>query len=109
MRREKAEVQARWLDLRQRRDQLELRKDAARRRHWEGSVLAARRFEVSEAAYGVERAVEASDENSEGDNLECMLRGLGRTVSSVNGGGALNVLRGFNAQLERLAGAIEGG
>lgn len=104
IRREKAELQARWLEIRQQRDQLDVKKDAVRRRHWEGEVLSGRRFEVSEAAFEVERAAE--EECEEDDNLEFMLRGVGGNVSSVNGGGMLNMLKGFNAQLERLAGTL---
>ncbi|KAK5101558.1 hypothetical protein LTR70_000715 [Exophiala xenobiotica] len=104
MRREKAELQNRWLEIRRQRDQLDLRKDAVRRRHWEGEVLSRRKFEASQAAFAVEGA--ADQECGEGDGLELRLRQVANDVSSVDGGGMLQTLKGFNAQLERLAGAL---
>lgn len=104
MRREKAELQSRWLEIRRQRDQLDLRKDAVRRRHWEGEVLIRRKFEASQAAFAIEGVVD--QESGEGDGLELRLRQVANDVSSEDGGGVLQTLKGFNAQLERLAGAL---
>ena len=104
-RREKADLQARWLEIRQRRDQLDLRKDAVRRQHWENEVLARTRFNVSEAAFGLENAVAGDGENEaevdEGQGLEVMLRKVARDVSGHDA--ILETLKAFNVKLERMA------
>lgn len=113
-RREKAEVQSRWLELRRQRDQIALRADEIRRRHWEGEVVARVAWEASESAGKVEAEVQKAQEDdedqegAEGARLEMMLRTLARDVSNVDGGGVLQRLKVFNAQLERLAGVLDG-
>lgn len=109
IRREKAELQARWLEIRRQRDQLDLRKDAVRRNHWEGEVLSRKKFEASQAAFGVENALSRDDTNEvaeEGAGLELMLREVAADVSSANGAGMVESLKSFNARLERLAGVL---
>jgi len=104
VRREKAELQSRWLEIRRQRDQLDLRKDVVRRTHWEGEVLNRRKFEASQAAFAAEGAI--GQESGQCDELEFRLRQVAGDVSSVDGGGVLQTLKTFNAQLERLAGAL---
>lgn len=104
VRREKAELQSRWLEIRRQRDQLDLRKDVVRRTHWEGEVLNRKKFEASQAAFAAEGAI--GQESGQHDELEFRLRQVAGDVSAVDGGGVLQTLKTFNAQLERLAGAL---
>ncbi|KAK5090642.1 hypothetical protein LTR05_000817 [Lithohypha guttulata] len=105
-RREKAELQARWLEIRRRRDQLELRKDAIRRQHWENESLATKRFDASEAALGVEDSLSRSREHQDldrGPELEFKLMKIARDVSNASNDGSgsiLQTVRAFNARLE---------
>lgn len=106
-RREKAELQARWLEIRKRRDQLDLRKDEIRRQHWENEILEKKRFEASEAAFGLEIALSRQNEEEgteQGQGLELMLRSLAKGVSnrSDEGGAILQTLKSFNGELEKL-------
>lgn len=112
-RRDKAEVQARWLELRERRDQIALRADEIRKQHWESEAIARRAWQASESAGKVEAELQRAEEGEEdevGDSgrLEVMMRTLVGDVSSVDGGGVLRTLKGFNERLERLATVLEG-
>lgn len=106
-RREKSQLQARWLEVRKQRDRLELRKDAVRRQHWEGEVLSRKAWNISQSAYRLETAVSRDegdmDQQDGADLLEFSLDQLKQDVSLKDGGGILNVLKQFNAQLEQTA------
>lgn len=103
-RREKAELQARWLEVRKQRDVMALRMDAARRQHWENEEMSRQAWDVSQSAHRLETAVSRAEpeQESQAALLESSLREVGQEVSSKNGGGVLNVLRTFNAQLEQV-------
>lgn len=109
-RREKSELQARWLEVRKQRDRLELRKDAIRRQHWEGEFLSRKAWDISQSAYRLETAVSRDESNMDqgggADLLEFSLDQLKQDVSLKDGGGILNVLKQFNAQLEQTARAL---
>lgn len=110
-RREKAELQTRWLEIRRQRDVLDLRKDAIRRRHWENETLARRRFDASEAAAGLEEALMAGTEPDDdaapaAASLEYLIRDVLKDVSNSadeTSGSILETVQSFNAHLKRLA------
>ncbi|EXJ78983.1 hypothetical protein A1O3_08483 [Capronia epimyces CBS 606.96] len=106
--RDKASLQTEWLELRKEREQIALRCDDVRRRHWEFEEQARERWDLSEAARRAELELERDDQPNE-DGLEFLLRSVVSSVSSASeAGGLLDKVRSFNSQLERMAAVLEG-
>lgn len=111
-RREKADLQARWLEVRKQRDLMALRMDAVRRQHWEDEVLSRKSWDISQTANRLEVAINKDEHRTDDEQeskpllLEFSLKKLARDVSSMEDGGTLNTIRHFNAQLDRLAAAL---
>lgn len=107
--REKADLQARWIEVRRQREQIALRCDQVRRQHWDDERDAEDRWRISEAAQQTELELERNEADGE-EGLEYLLRTVAGHVSNLSaGGGVLERIKSFNAQLERMAGILEKG
>lgn len=106
--REKAGLQAEWIELRREREQIALKCDAVRRRHWESENEAREKWALSEAAKRVEHEIER-DSAEEDEGLEFFLRNVTDIVSCQSSrGGILGMIKSFNSQLEHMATFLEG-
>lgn len=107
-RREKSSLQTEWVELRKEREQIALKCDAVRRRHWECEDAARERWDLSEAARRAELELGQHDHSNEG-GFEFLLRSVVDTVSSATEeGGLLDRVKSFNAHLENMALFLEG-
>jgi len=110
--REKAALQAEWMEIRRQREQIALKCDRVRERHWECEDERKRRWLVSEAAQRADLALERDDQaGAEGteEGLEFLLRSVAGHLSSASeDGGLLERIKSFNAELEKLAAILEG-
>ena len=108
VKREKADLQARWIEVRMQRERIALRCDRVRREHWESEQTREERWRISEAARRAELELERNPPEEE-ESLEFLLRSVAAEVtSSSSGGGLLSRLKGFNKSLEAMAGMLEG-
>jgi hypothetical protein len=105
--REKNEMQARWIEVRRKREEVALRMDRVRREHWESEDRGAEAWKLSEGLHGVEIAMER-EKGTESESLEYLLTTVGAGVSGHLGGGILQMVKSFNAQMERMLGVLEG-
>ena len=107
VRREKNDLQSRWLEVRGQRERVALRCDRLRREHWENEQSREDRWMISEAARRAELELD-KDSPDEEEALEYLLRSVAEEVSSTAAGGLLNRMKSMNAQLEKMAGVLEG-
>lgn len=108
--RDKASLQAEWLEIRKERERIALRCDAVRRRNWESEADARRKWHLSEAARRAELESAQGVPEGEYTGTEFMLRSVVNEVSCASDrGGILERVRSFNAQLESLASFLESG
>jgi len=106
--REKAALQAEYIEIRKEREQIALKCDMVRRRHWECEEHTRQRWSLSETARRVEQEIERS-EAMEVEGFEFLLQSVTDSVSSATGhGGVLGKIKSFNAQLENMAQLLEG-
>lgn len=106
--REKSQLQARWLDIRRQREEIALRCDGIRQQNWERERDREAKWTISEAAHKLELEVERNNAPEE-ESLEYMLRAVAADVSNSHGdGGLLERIKSFNSQLEHMAGVLEG-
>lgn len=104
--RELAELQARWVEVRRQREEVALKADGIRRQNWENEEEGRRQWDVSELARATE--LELGKGATDEDNLELLLKEVASKVSSTRGQmGMLDRVRSFNGQLERLAAVLE--
>ncbi|KIW17411.1 hypothetical protein PV08_04605 [Exophiala spinifera] len=109
-RRDKAALQAEWLEVRKERERIALKCDAVRKRNWESEAEARRKWHLSEAARRAELELDQNTPDGEDDDMEFMLRSVVNEVSCISDrGGTLERVRSFNAQLESLATFLERG
>ncbi|KPI45683.1 uncharacterized protein AB675_798 [Cyphellophora attinorum] len=105
---EKAELQAQWLQLRAQREDVALRCDHIRQQNWQRDREREAKWTISEAARQTEMELDRSEEQTE-ESLEYLLRTVAVDVSnSQGGGGLLDQIKSFNTRLERMAGVLEG-
>ena len=107
VKREKTDLQSRWLEVRGQRERIALGCDRLRREHWEDEQSRENQWMISEAARKAELELE-KDSSDEEEALEHLLRSVAEEVSSTAGGGLLNRMKSMNAQLEKMAGVLEG-
>ena len=108
VKREKADLQSRWIEVRRQRQQVALRCDRVRREHWEDEQEREEKWHISESAYKAELELERGEPEEE-EGLEYLLRIVADEVSNRSeGGGLLTKIRSVNAQLEKMAGTLEG-
>jgi hypothetical protein len=108
VKREKADLQARWIEVRKQRDVVALKCDRVRREHWENEQAMEARWRISEAARKSELELER-DSPEEEEGLEFLLHSVAEEVTNAHeGGGLLNRMKSLNLQLERMAGMLEG-
>ena len=108
VKREKADLQSRWIEVRRQREQVALRCDRVRREHWEDEQEREEKWHISDSAYKAELELERGEPEEE-EGLEYLLRTVAGEVSNRSeGGGLLTKIRSVNAQLERMAGVLEG-
>ncbi|KIV78445.1 hypothetical protein PV11_10165 [Exophiala sideris] len=101
--REKAALQAEWMEIRKERERIALKCDAVRRRHWIYEEEARQKWQLSEAARRAELEMDRADE-VEDEGTEFLLRTVAQDVSSASEqGGFLERIKSFNAQLENMA------
>ncbi|KAK4936244.1 hypothetical protein LTR10_022831 [Elasticomyces elasticus] len=101
--REKAALQAEWMEIRKERERIALKCDAVRRRHWIYEEEARQKWQVSEAARRAELEMDRADE-VEDEGTEFLLRTVAQDVSSASEqGGLLERIKSFNSQLENMA------
>jgi hypothetical protein len=105
--REKADLQTRWVEVRQQREETALKCDAVRRKHWKNEAKGKERHEMSEQLHTLEMVMEREKDEVE-EGLEFMLRSVAGRVSSADGGGLLERVKEFNRHLERTAAVLEG-
>ncbi|EXJ61337.1 uncharacterized protein A1O5_11895 [Cladophialophora psammophila CBS 110553] len=106
--REKAALQAEYIELRTEREQVALKCDALRRRHWDHEEATRQKWTLSEAARRVEQELGRNMETDH-DGFEFLIRSVTTAISSASGnGGILDRVKSFNAQLENMASAFEG-
>ena len=109
--REKAQLQAQWMEVRKQREEVALKCDEIRRKHWEDEAEGRESHELSERLHELEMHLERDRQQQEEEQeagLEYMIRTVARDVSSVEGGGILDRVKEFNRQLERTALVFEG-
>ena len=99
--REKTETQARWIEVRRKREEIALRMDRVRRDHWESEGMGAKAWKLSEGLYGVEIGTER-ERGTETESIEYLLKSVGAHVSGFQGGGMLQRVKAFNVQMERM-------
>ncbi|KIW96607.1 uncharacterized protein Z519_01998 [Cladophialophora bantiana CBS 173.52] len=105
--REKAALQAEYIELRTEREQVALKCDALRRRHWDCEEATRQKWTLSEAARRVEQELDRNMETG-CDRFEFLIRSVTTAISSASGhGGILDRVKSFNAQLENMASALE--
>lgn len=107
VKRGKTDLQSRWLEVRSQRERVALRCDRLRREHWEDEQSREDRWMISEAARKAELKLE-KDSPDEEEALEHLLRSVAEEVSGTAGGNLLNRMKSMNAQLEKMAGVLEG-
>ena len=107
LKREKTDLQTRWLEVRSERERTALRCDRLRHEHWENEYSRQDRWSISEAARKAELELDQKSPEEE-EALEYLLRSVAEEVTITGGGGLLNRLKSMNAQLEKIAGMLEG-
>lgn len=108
VKREKADLQARWIEVRKQRERIALKCDHVREEHWENEHTREERWMISEAARKAELALDGETPD-EDESIEFMLRSVAEQVTNAhNGGGSLHRMQSMNKQLERMAGVLEG-
>jgi hypothetical protein len=106
--REKADLQARWIEVRKQRERIALKCDRVRREHWENEQAREEKWRISEAARRTELELDRDQANEE-ESLEFLLRTTAEEVTNAHqGGGLLNRMQSFNEQLEKIASMLEG-
>jgi hypothetical protein len=105
--RKKNEMQSRWIEVRRKREEVALRMDRVRREHWESEEQRAEAWKLSEGLHAVEIAMER-EKGTETESLEYLLTTVGAGVSGHQGGGVLQKVKSFNAQMERMVEVLEG-
>ncbi|KIW30599.1 hypothetical protein, variant [Cladophialophora immunda] len=106
--REKAALQTEYIELRKEREQVALKCDALRRRHWQCEESTREKWALSEAARRVEQEMDRNS-GADDESIEFLIRSVTPAVSSASGHGILDKVRSFNAQLENMALILEGG
>ena len=101
VKREKADLQAQWIEVRRQRERVALKCDRVRREHWENEQAREDRWNISEAARKVELELERNSPD-EDEGLEYLLRAVAEEVTNAHDGGLLNRVRSLNAQLEQM-------
>ncbi|KAK5050959.1 hypothetical protein LTR84_003518 [Exophiala bonariae] len=105
--REKAGLQAEYSEIRKQREQIALKCDLVRRRHWDCEQDVREKWNISETARRVELDVERNEEEVD-EGIEFLLRSVANDVSnSSDAGGILDRTKAFNAQLEMMALMLE--
>ncbi|KAI1614579.1 hypothetical protein EDD36DRAFT_418411 [Exophiala viscosa] len=105
--REKASLQAEWMEIRKERERIALKCDAVRRRHWIYEEEVRQKWQLSEAARRAELEMDRAD-GIEDEGTEFLLRTVAQDVSSASEqGGMLARIKSFNAQLETTASFLE--
>ena len=104
--REKADLEAQWLEIRRQRNEIALKTDAVRRRHWRSEADRRETHELSQHLHDLEMMVER-DEEGEEDGLEYLLQDVAGCVSNTDGGNLLARIKAFNQQLERTAAVLD--
>ncbi len=101
--REKAALQAEWIEIRKERERIALRCDAVRRNNWENEAEARQKWQLSEAARRAELEWDQAGP-VEHEGTEYLLRGVTDELSSASAhGGLLEKIKSFNAHLESMA------
>jgi len=105
--REKSSLQAEYIEIRRQREQIALKCDSVRRRHWECEQDTREKWNISEAARRIELDV-ARAEGESHESVEFLLRSVTNNVSHLaDAGGILDKTKAFNAQLESMALMLE--
>ncbi len=110
-RKEKADLQAQWIEVRRQREEIALNCDNVRARHNESEEGGKESYELSEKLYELEMVVERGEDDNDGvEALEFMLKSVAQRVSGAGGGsgGILDRVKEFNRQLETTAMVLEG-
>ena len=107
VKREKTDLQARWIEVRKQRERVALRCDRLRREHWENEQSREDRWRISEAARKAELDLDRNMSEEE-EALEYLLRTVAEEVTNAHDGGLLERMKSMNAQLEHIAGVFEG-
>jgi hypothetical protein len=101
--REKAALQAEWIEIRKERERIALRCDAVRRNNWEHEADVRQKWQLSEAARRAELELDRA-EPVEQERTEYLLRCVTDELSSASAhGGLLERIKSFNAHLETMA------
>ncbi|KAK5306705.1 hypothetical protein LTR99_002397 [Exophiala xenobiotica] len=101
--REKAALQAEWIEIRKERERIALRCDAVRRNNWEHEAEVRQKWQLSEAARRAELELDRA-EPVEQERTEYLLRCVTDELSSASAhGGLLERIKSFNAHLETMA------
>ncbi|KEF51424.1 uncharacterized protein A1O9_12573 [Exophiala aquamarina CBS 119918] len=105
--REKSSLQAEYIEIRKQREQIALKCDSVRRRHWECEQDAREKWNISEAARRVELDVDRAEEGPN-EGIEFLLRSVTNNVSNLSdAGGILDNAKALNMQLEAMALLLE--
>ena len=105
--REKAEMQARWVELRRERERVAIQIDEARAKKEDREREAAGAKELSELLFRTELEFERGKAEAEEDGLEWKLRTVAEAVSGNVGAGLLDRVREFNGVLERVVEVLD--
>ncbi|KIX93351.1 uncharacterized protein Z520_10994 [Fonsecaea multimorphosa CBS 102226] len=105
--REKAALQTEYIELRKEREQVALKCDALRRRHWQCEESTREKWTLSEAARRVEQEMDRNPD-ADDESIEFLIRSV-TASSSASGHGILDKVMSFNAQLENMALFLERG
>ena len=111
-RKQKAELQAQWIEVRRQREEIALKCDDVRARHKENEEDGKESYELSETLHELEMVVERGEDFDYGmEGMEFMLKSVAQRVSGANGGGGVGILdrvKEFNRQLETTATMLDG-
>ena len=106
--REKADLESQWTEIRRQREEVALKTDAIRRKNWRSEADGREKHELSQHLRDLELMVERN-EGVEDEDLEHLLQDVAGHVSNDDGGNLLAQIKAFNSQLERTAAVFEGG
>lgn len=109
-RKEKLDLQARWIDVRRQREEIALKCDDIRARHKANEAQGRETYELSEKLHELDMVVDRGEVDGDGlEDLEFMLKSVAGQVSGAVGvGGMLDRVKEFNSQLQRTALVLEG-
>lgn len=107
-RREKSRLQTEYMEIRKQRENIALKCDAVRRKHWECEEDTREKWQLSEAARRVELELERDEGDEVEEGVDFLLQTVAHDVSrNSDEGGILDKVRAFNSQLESLAHLLE--